>query len=440
MECPQSFTTFPLQSSIFQDDVPEFAFSVEEMVNGQVFSPSDPLTDQQADASPDREYWAAARAEELSAHMLNNTYSELLELPRGQTFTNTGFIYKTKLNSNGEVERFKARLVFKNHRFSTPTKAWDEVFSPVVDKSTLRIFLSYAAQCKYFIRQIDIVTAFLNAPMTDTCYIKLPRVCGDPPDLVRKLFKALYGHVEAPKLWNMEWSTVMQDLGFVQSKRDPCLWMHGGKNIILVLYVDDSLICAKTKRAIDKLIAALKLKFRLRELGQPTQFLGMTVSYYQDHGVLALSQKAYIHKLSSTYPASAAVKYPTTPVVADFYKQLPTASPVLDSNYRSLVGGLIFVAVSTRPDISFAVSLLTQAFSAPTDLHISTAYRCLAYLVGTSEYGLTLGGPVSNDILAFSDSDWANCPSTRKSMGGFIVFFGISPVSWSSKRHIAMVS
>ena len=104
---------------------------------------------------------------------------------------------KTKLNSNGEVERYKARLVFKNHKFSTPTKTWDEVFSPVVDKSTLRIFLSFAAQRKYFIRQIDIVTAFLNAPMSDTCYIKLPKVCGDPPDLVRQLFKALYGHVEA---------------------------------------------------------------------------------------------------------------------------------------------------------------------------------------------------------------------------------------------------
>ena len=107
------------------------------MVLGQVFSPSDPLTDQQADASPEKEYWAAATEEKLSAHFLNGTYSELLQLPRGQHFTNTGFIYKTKLNSNGKVERYKARLVFKNHRFSNPTKTWDGVFSPVVDKTTL---------------------------------------------------------------------------------------------------------------------------------------------------------------------------------------------------------------------------------------------------------------------------------------------------------------
>ena len=122
LECPQFFTSFPLHSSLFPHDSPEFAFSMEEMVQGQVFSPSDPLTDQQADASPDKEYWAAARAEELSAHLLNGTYSEPIELPLGRHFTNTSFIYKTKLNSNGEVERYKARLVFKNHPFSNPTK------------------------------------------------------------------------------------------------------------------------------------------------------------------------------------------------------------------------------------------------------------------------------------------------------------------------------
>ena len=136
------------------------------------------------------------------------------------------------------------------------------------------------------------------------------------------IFKALYGHVEAPKLWNLEWSAVMVSLGFVQSKRDLCLWMNKGKNIVLVLYVDDSLICAKTLRVINKLIASLKLKFRLRELGQPTQFLGMTVAYYQDHGVIALSQQAYIQKLSSTFTALSGIKSPTTPIVVDFYKQL----------------------------------------------------------------------------------------------------------------------
>ena len=119
-------------------------------------------------------------------------------------------------------------------------------------------------------------------------------------------------------------------------------------------------------------------------MGQPTQFLGMTVAYYQDQGVLALSQEAYIRKLSSLFTASTTVKSPTTPIIVDFYKQVDTATPVQDSAYRSLVGGLIFVAVSTRPDISFAVSLLTQAFSSPTSLHLQlqTALRSAFGLSG----------------------------------------------------------
>ena len=87
----------------------------------------------------------------------------------------------------------------------------------MVDKSTQRIFLSFAAQRKYFIRQIDIVTAFLSASLPAVCCIKLPDVCGDPPGFVRQLFIALYLHIEALKLWNQEWSTVMASLGFVQS-------------------------------------------------------------------------------------------------------------------------------------------------------------------------------------------------------------------------------
>ena len=123
--------------------------------------------------------------------------------------------------------------------------------------------------------------------------------------------------------------------------------------------------------------------------------------------MLALSKQAYIQKLSFLFSTSMIVKFPTTPIVTDFYKQLETTVPVEDTSYRALVGGLIFIARSTHPDISFAVSLLTQAFSAPTSSQVQTACRCLAYLVGTSSRG-----PLSNDLVAFSESDWANCPST----------------------------
>ena len=125
-----------------------------------------------------------------------------------------------------------------------------------MDKTTIRIFLAFAAQRKYFICQVDVVTAFLNAALPEVCFIKLPKVCGDPENYVRPLFKALYGHVEAPKLWNEEWAIFMVEIGFTRSQRDPCLWIKPDKSIILVLYVDDSLIAACKMRTMSKFLFA----------------------------------------------------------------------------------------------------------------------------------------------------------------------------------------
>ena len=170
---------------------------------------------------------------------------------------------------------------------------------------TLRIFLAFAAQHKFFIHQIDVVMTFLNAALPEVCFIKLPKVCGDPEGYVRPLLKALYGHIEAPNLWNKEWSLLMVELGFTQSKRDPCLWVHPDKSFFVVLYVDNSIIAARTMHAINKLIYSLKSHFKLKELGVLTQFLVMTVKYFQDQGVLLLNQDKYIFKLQQHFCQSS---------------------------------------------------------------------------------------------------------------------------------------
>ena len=99
------------------------------------------------------------------------------------------------------------------------------------------------------------------------------------------------------------------------------------------------------------------------------------------------------------------------------------------------MGALIFVMVSTRPDIAFAISCLTTHFSSPKSLHWETANRCLGYLCATSTFGLILGKGGSNSVVSYSDSDWAGNPLTRRSIGGHCVFFGTSIISWSSKTQ-----
>ena len=71
------------------------------------------------------------------------------------------------------------------------------------------------------------------------------------------------------------------------------------KSIILVLYVDDSLIAARIMRTTSKFLSALKAKFQIREMGEPKHFLGMVVKYFQDQGVIALNQSKYVHLKTS---------------------------------------------------------------------------------------------------------------------------------------------
>ena len=111
---------------------------------------------------------------------------------------------------------------------------------------------------------------------------------------------------------------------------------------------------------------------------------------------------------------------------------------------KELVGALIFVMVCTRPDIAFSVACLTQYFSAPRALHWEQALRCLGYWMSTANYGIRLdaGGP--DELVTFSDNDWAGDPITLRSIGGYVVFWGDSNsiLCWSSKtqRGIALSS
>ena len=75
-------------------------------------------------------------------------------------------------------------------------------------------------------RQGDVVTAYLNTDMQDEVYIKLPKICGDDPNLVRRLQNALYGHPKAGQLWNRDFVGFTCDEGFAATSRDRCLFFR----------------------------------------------------------------------------------------------------------------------------------------------------------------------------------------------------------------------
>ena len=102
--------------------------------------------------------------------------------------------------------------------------------------------------------------------------------------------------------------------------------------------------------------------------------------------------------------------------------------------YRCYVGKLNFLT-HTRPDISFAVQSLSQFMHSPTLQHVDALIHTLKYIKGTAGQGILLRATDQLTLQAYSDSDWASCPTTRRSVTGYILLLGNSPISWKSKKQ-----
>lgn len=101
-----------------------------------------------------------------------------------------------------------------------------------------------------------------------------------------------------------------------------------------------------------------------------------------------------------------------------------------------MVGALNFLSVTTRPDITFAVSSLSQFLNEPGINHWKACLKTLAYLKHTKSYGLTFNKSSTKNLLqAYSDADWTSCPQTRRSVSGFLVVWNNNLISWKSRKQ-----
>ncbi|KAK8954626.1 hypothetical protein KSP39_PZI001744 [Platanthera zijinensis] len=380
--------------------------------------------------------WRAAMEDEMRALWANQTW-DLVPLPPSHPSVSCKWVFVVKHAADGTVDRLKARLVARGFTQQHGLD-YEETFSPVAKLNTVRVLLSLAVHRHWPLYQLDIKNAFLNGDLHETVYMQQPpgfETTGE--SLVCHLRKSIYGLKQSPRAWFEKFSKVVCTSGFTRSSADFSLFTHHRSTgtVILLVYVDDILITGNDTVGIQQIKEQLNSAFQTKDLGNLRYFLGLEVARRSDG--LVLSQRKYCMDLlhDAGYSGCKPVE---TPMDANHKLSAHSSdSDKLLTNpeyYRRLVGKLIYLTV-TRPDISFAVGVVSRFMHAPRTSHLQAVERILRYLKIAPGQGLVYKPSTSLSLVAYSDADYAGSIDDRRSTTGFCTYFGGHLISWRSKKQ-----
>lgn len=217
--------------------------------------------------------WKDAIQEEINSLIANGTWEELL-LPDGANLVSTKWVFDVKRTVSGETDRFKARLVARG--FSQQQGVdYTETFAPTVRADTLRMFLALVAKENLECMQYDIKNAFTESHLKENIYLAPPEGYNVKKGHALRALRSLYGLKQAGRDWNLLLRKSLLEIGFVQSLADPCLYNHLGKDIKLLVYVDDIVAASQKLENLSWFYGELSSRFNTKDLGRSVRSLAL---------------------------------------------------------------------------------------------------------------------------------------------------------------------
>jgi hypothetical protein len=345
------------------------------------------------------------------------------------------WVFKLKRGPDGSIQKYKARWVVRGFEQEEGTD-YTDTFAAVVKPMSYKALFAIAAAMDYEIEQMDVKTAFLYGEVEEDIYVEQPDgFAREGDDMVCQLTKALYGLKQSPRIWYYTLTTFLESLGFEALSTDLSVFVKD--RTFVAIYVDDLLIVGPHKQQIANLKASLSKQFKMTDLGPCHYYLGMTVQRDRPNRRLKLGQTAYIQKLLTdqgmwTCKTAATPMDTTTKLVP-----APATYQASDKGklqYQRAVGSLMYAMLGTRPDIAFAVSVVSRFSANPDNTHWTAVKRIMRYLRGTVDYQLFYTASLT-ELKGYTDSDWAGDCDTRRSTSGYVFDIGSGAISWSSKRQ-----
>ncbi|MBW0523147.1 hypothetical protein O181_062862 [Austropuccinia psidii MF-1] len=395
---------------------------------------NDPLSYKQALKSENTDQWVQATNKELKTMNDLNVW-EVVPITEKTRLIGMTWVYKTKRNEHKEVLEYKARLCAQGFS-QTPGIDFGKTFAPTGRLNSLQTLISFAASNNLKFEQVEIKSAFLNAPLEEEVFLAIPHGMDlDKRKVCLRLKKAIYGLRQAPHAWYNQLSEWLETAGFKAAISDPCVFYRKLEPPIwLFIHVDDIAVFGKD---LTEFKLEIQKKFKTKLLGQADLLLGIKI--HQDENSISLLQENYVESLLDLYGMSNC-RPVATPLVPNEHLELPTQAEVdefnkLDINYRSAIGSLNYISTATRPDISYAISALSQFLEKPRIRQWKAFLHVLRYLNGTADLCVTYQKNMNESAVAYSDADWGNCRVMQRSMSGHLILLNNGLVIWKTKKQ-----
>ncbi|GJE99589.1 polyprotein [Phanerochaete sordida] len=378
--------------------------------------------------------WKEAMDAEMSQLQELHTY-EKTTLPEGRKAIGCRWVFAIKRDSEGNIAKYKARLVAQGFS-QIPGQDYFDTYAPVVRLESFRLCAAIAADFDLDDDTIDYTGAYLNATLEEPIYMRQPPGYEDNSGSTLVLRKAIYGLKQAGRAWNELLNHVLTNLlGYTRSTADPCVYFKRSDSLTLaLLHVDDTTLYGK-RPALEELKADIAHHFAITQTGALKNFVGIQVDRDRTRRTITIHQNRYITVILERFGMLDCnpVATPLDPNV----KLIPLTEDEapIEAPYAAAIGSLMYAAIGTRPDISFAVQTLSQFTSRPSATHWTAVKHVFRYLKGTQTLGITYGASRGLDPTGYSDADWAQSLSDRRSISGYAFRLGNGVISWSSKKQ-----
>ena len=362
-------------------------------------------------------------------------------LPPGKKAIGSTWVLKVKLNADGSIEKYKARLVARGFGQREGVDYFD-TFAPVVRYTSLRIALVWALKNDCDLWHFDIGNAFLNGDLEEEVYMTPPPGVTLKSGNCVKLKKGLYGTKQASRAWNKKLVSVLLKFGYTQLVSESCIFvLHkaGGVHSILVVYVDDIILACPDKQTKTELLAFLSKHHVCKDKGQLEWFLGIRIHHDKRARTVWLDQSRHVLELLEKFGIEEAWGKDTPAEPRRALSQTDLEKEIHTRSFQSVIGNLTYISQISRPDILSAVTDLSRVMHNPCKAHWLQAKRILLYLKKTASYGLKLSGDAAWDPTVYVDADWAtdtrDTQHPRRSISGYVSFLAGSAVSWRAAKQ-----